>query len=202
MQNFHIALGQIHPLLAHAFLAFLILAGIIFLLGLIDAHEKDEKRWPWAAALLVPVVYIAALLFTHIPDEGRVDYVAADKSLTALNVARTIQSETETESGLLYYVSRSQTGETWTYSVIQMTEDDNGQEYAEIRTYPADKVRVYQNSSTEPRIVEHRSHVKFLNRLTFEWEYNYNELEYVELTVPEGSIVEGYSVDISESQNG
>lgn len=202
MQNFHIALGQIHPLLAHAFLAFLVLAGIIFSLGLMDANEKDEKRWPWAVALLIPVVYIAALLCTPIPGEGRVDYVAADKSLTALNVAQTTQSETKTESGLLYYVSRSQTGEAWTYSVIQMTEDDKGQEYAEIRTYPADKVRVYQNSSVEPRIVEHRSHAKIFNWFSFEWKYDYNELEYVELTVPEGSIVEGYSVDISGSQNG
>lgn len=143
------------------------------------------------------VTFLCAVGVYEPPSEGRSNYVTQEHGLAALNNDLDSNTTKETRVGFFKYVSKTTVDDEVVYNVILEVEDENGQEYLDLRTLNEEDVRIYQDNTVEPKMVEHYSHEKVLNEVTGEWYYTDEQFEYIELVVPEGSVVENYTIDTS-----
>lgn len=150
------------------------------------------------ATMLVGILTFVMAVVTYVPpSEGRSNYVTQEHGLAALNNDLDSTTTKETNIGFFKYVSKTTVDDEIVYNVILEVEDENGREYLDLRTLNEADVRIYQDNTMEPKMVEHYSHEKVLNEVTGEWYYIDEQFEYIELVVPEGSVVENYTIDAS-----
>lgn len=192
----------------HFFLIPIMFLASVLGLFLMDFCYKAQGRKLIQASILAVsaalVVIVATMIVCvikvgmyELPSEGRMNYVTQEHGLAALNNSLDSTTTKESRAGFFTYVSKTTVDEEIVYNVILEVEDENGREYLDLRTLNEADVRIYQDNAMEPKMVEHYSHEKVLNEVTGEWYYVDEQFEYIELVVPEGSVVENYTIDAS-----
>lgn len=154
--------------------------------------QESAGMEPFAAALAAA---IAALFIFSTPDATTAEhYISEEHQLAAAanhpgtqttgEVFVSINTTTEDTTGTLHYIR------------IETTED--GRQAKTLHTWPMDEIKIFEDATTP---VERHHHTRWMatNPYTGEQKVMADTLDYVEISVPAGSVANNYTIDVAPS---
>lgn len=184
---------------------------VITIVGLSsDAHPDGALvKKAKAATPIVWLVFLASLLVgiisseSYSPEYKEVAYVSEEYGLVAVSNSSVASGESSVSSSLLFYASSATVEERQVLQYIRLDSDpkDSSRSYKTVTSWPLDQVRIYEDNSREP--VEKHHHVKQVLTNPFNPDETRDKpgsdrLDYVEIVIPENSVVHGYNISVNQ----
>ncbi|MFW0120256.1 hypothetical protein ACN08Y_10120 [Rothia sp. P5764] len=151
----------------------------------------------WGASLwlvigvgsLVPV----ATYESEIKDSAPVQsYISEEHRLADAGYAREQVGEGSGSGSLFYYASEVKIENVSMLQYVRQADDGA----LTFHTWPMDEVKIYESDTQAPMERHHHSRKVLVNPFTGEEEYVDDRLDYVEITVPAGSVARNYDLSV------
>lgn len=120
-------------------------------------------------------------------------YISEEHHLADAGYAREQVGEGSGSGSALYYASEVKIENVSVLQYVRQADDGA----LTFHTWPMDEVKVYESDTQAPVERHHHSRKVLVNPFTGEEEYVDDRLDYVEITVPAGSVARNYDLSVN-----
>lgn len=155
-------------------------------------YSKDRPNLSFGITLGLFLASIVILFAGSIPATTSEHYISEEHQLTAA----ANHPGTQTNGAIFVSITTTTEDTTGTLHYIRLETTNDGRQAKTLHTWPMDEIKIFEDATTP---VEKHHHTRQIatNPYTGEQEVLSDHLDYVEISIPPGSVANNYIIDVA-----